>query len=395
MSLGKRVTRMLPWFVERMGAGMSFGFAAKIVSLVTILGSGFAAAEAVSGPVYSACHLQIAFAAFAQETPKTSDETKVNAVWSAANANTALASQQYSVAIERFDRAIALSPANPAFFIGRGRAKLESGELDGALEDFDQVDRLNPRSFLAQTGRAQAFARKRKREDALVAFEAAAKLYPRNAAACVGSGFIRLRERDYDKGVADFSEAIRIDPTCGINFMYRGVAYELKSEKVLADADYAKMKRLRHAGTPDPLYARALAFGRLGMHERQLEDLNELVALNPRDAAALNNRCYVHAILGKFESALADCEEALRIAPDAAHTLDSRGFTHLRMGDLDGAVVDYDAALRINPRLAQALYGRGVVKRLKGDTLGGDADFAAARAVFPLVADETAELGVK
>jgi len=32
---------------------------------------------------------------------------------------------------------------------------------------------------------------------------------------------------------------------------------------------------------------------------------------------------------------------------------------------------------------------------LKGDTLGGDADFAAARAVFPLVADETAELGVK
>ena len=102
ISSDKRVTPIALRIVERMGAGMFLVFATIIVFLVAIFGSGFAIAEDGSGPVYSACHLQVAFAAFAQETPKTSDETKVNAGWSAANANTALASQQYSLAIERF-----------------------------------------------------------------------------------------------------------------------------------------------------------------------------------------------------------------------------------------------------------------------------------------------------
>jgi len=229
----------------------------------------------------------------------------------------------------------------------------------------------------------------------LAAFEAAARLYPRNAAAYVGSGFIHLRERDYDKAVADLGEAIRIDPACGISFMYRGVAYELTSKKALADADYARMKELFQAGGSNLALARATTFGRLGMHERELEDLNDMLALDPQDAVALNNRCYVRAILGKFDSALADCGEALRMRPDAVHTLDSRGFTHLRMGALDSSIADYDAALRINPRLARALYGRGVAKRLKGDNQGGDADIAAAQAISPLVADQMAELGVK
>jgi tetratricopeptide (TPR) repeat protein len=390
--LGMWVARIALRFVGRWRLGVSWARALMVVFVVMVFDSRLMRAEDAPEPIYSACHPHIAFAAFAKEVSKTSDPSASRL---AANAGVAMASHNYDQAIERFDRAIALSPENPTFFIGRGRAKLEYGDLDHALEDFDQAARLNPHSFLAQIGRGQVYARKRDHEDAFAAFEASARLYPRNAAAYVDSGFIHLRRRDYDRAIPDLGEAIRIDPTCSINFMYRGIAYELMGEKALATLDYARMKQLPYTGVSNILIFRAFTFHRLGIYERAVEDLNEVLSLDPKDAIALNSRCFDLAILGKFDAALVDCDESLRIRSDAAHTLDSRGFTHLRMGALDNAIADYDAALRINPRSAPTLYGRGVARRLTGDVTGGDADVSSAQAISPDIADQMTEWGLK
>jgi tetratricopeptide (TPR) repeat protein len=392
MSLCIRPARVGLQFVGRWRVSISSACALVVVLMVTVFDSRFMRAEDALEPIYSVCHPQVEFAAFAEEASKASDDIAGRIV---ANANVAMASHKYIQAIEWFDLAIGLGLENPTFFIGRGRAKLQYFDLDHALEDFDHAAKLNPHSFLAQFGRGQVYASKRDRDDALAAFQASARLYSRNAAAYVGSGFMHLSMRDYDSAIVDFDQAIRIDSTCSINFLTRGVAYELKGESALATTDYAKMKQLSDAGVSNILRARAVTFDRLGMYDRAVDDLNEVLALDPKDAIALNHRCFDLAILGRFDAALTDCDESLRIRPDTSPTLDSRAFIHLRMGALDSAIADYDAALRINPRLAPSLYGRGAARRLKGDVTGGDADISAAQAISPIIADEMKEWGLK
>jgi len=51
-------------------------------------------------------------------------------------------------------------------------------------------------------------------------------------------------EPSYDKAIADLTEAIRLDPTDGKAYYTRFAAYDLKGEKVKAEADYDKAEEL-------------------------------------------------------------------------------------------------------------------------------------------------------
>ena len=104
------------------------------------------------------------------------------------------------------------------------------------------------------------------------------------------------------------------------------------------------------------------AHERAGLYDRAAEDYGRLIAIEPGNAKAWNNRCWDRAILGRLEEALADCNEALRLAPDDPGTLDSRGFTYLKLGRFEQAIADYDAALARNPRDPGSLYGRGLAR---------------------------------
>jgi tetratricopeptide (TPR) repeat protein len=64
---------------------------------------------------------------------------------------------------------------------------------------------------------------------------------------------------------------------------------------------------------------------------RAINDFNEVIRLNPKHAAALNNRCWARAILGDdLQGALKDCNEALRLNPSYADAFDSRGMVNLK-----------------------------------------------------------------
>jgi tetratricopeptide (TPR) repeat protein len=126
-----------------------------------------------------------------------------------------------------------------------------------------------------------------------------------------------------------------------------------------------------------------------------IRDFNEVLRLRPKDAEAFNNRCWARAILGDLQTALRDCNEALSIRPSYADALDSRGFVNLKIGQPNGAIADYDAALRINPKQASSLYGRGMAKLRTGRAADGQRDIAAAKALQANIADEFATLGIR
>ena len=119
-----------------------------------------------------------------------------------------------------------------------------------------------------------------------------------------------------------------------------------------------------------------------------------MIRLNPKNAAAYNNRCFARAKAGQAQQALADCEQALQLRPYDAEYLDTRGFANLKLGQLDRALSDYSDALDINPKLATSLYGRGITRLRKGDR-GGNADIAAAKAINADIVAEFARYGLK
>ena len=109
---------------------------------------------------------------------------------------------------------------------------------------------------------------------------------------------------------------------------------------------------------------------RLGLPGLALPQLNLWIAVHRNDAGldtVLNDRCFARALLGvELDKALDDCNEAIDRQPKNASFLDSRAWVHLRRGELREAVSDYERAIEIRPDVAWTLYGRGIARKRLG-----------------------------
>jgi lipoprotein NlpI len=142
-------------------------------------------------------------------------------------------------------------------------------------------------------------------------------------------------------------------------------------------------------------YKRGQYFASKNAWKLALADLDQAVALDGKDVHALNNRCFVHAVVGDMQSALADCNAALEQRPFFVDALDSRGLVFLKMNLYPNALADFDAALKLNAKLASSLYGRGLARQRTGQPAPGAADLQAAAQIDPDIASEFKSWGVQ
>ncbi len=142
-------------------------------------------------------------------------------------------------------------------------------------------------------------------------------------------------------------------------------------------------------------YKRGQYFAGRGAYKLALADLDRAVTLDGKDAFALNNRCWVRAVVGDLQSGLADCNAALKLRPFFVDALDSRGLVFLKLGLYPKALADFDAALKLNAKLASSLYGRGLARQRTGQPALGAADLQAAAQIDPDIAAEYRRWGVE
>ena len=134
-----------------------------------------------------------------------------------------------------------------------------------------------------------------------------------------------------------------------------------------------------------------------GDFELARQDFDQVLSRDPRNAAALNDRCWVSAMLDEVKAALKDCDASLQAVPNYPEALDSRGMVNLKLGYYRKAIADYTAALSQfhGPKRAGALYGRGIAKRRIGNAAGAKSDIEAAKAFNPAIASEFAGYGIQ
>jgi tetratricopeptide (TPR) repeat protein len=142
------------------------------------------------------------------------------------------------------------------------------------------------------------------------------------------------------------------------------------------------------AATAQELYISAERKNNVGDTQGALNDLNQLIKLDPNSALAYMSRGVIKALHEKdYPGALADYDQALKLDPQNADIYGNRAFVKVMFRDFAGATADADQAIRLRSNYDKAYILRGFVKSQMNDYAGALADASRAVELNPNLAD--------
>jgi tetratricopeptide (TPR) repeat protein len=160
---------------------------------------------------------------------------------------------QFSLAVERYSRALEINPAHAAAYYNRANANTRLGLYSEALDDYDRAVELMPGDADALNNRGMLHLYRSDYEAALADFNAALAIDPQDTTVRVNRGLAHLHSGDAEKAIEDFRAAAEADP--GDAAAHYGAA---QASAALGDRKQA-LDYLRAALELDPAYAREAA----------------------------------------------------------------------------------------------------------------------------------------
>jgi len=245
----------------------------------------------------------------------------------------------------------------------RGAASAARREFDRALADLNQAIALDATAPAHFVQRGLVLEALRRPDDAMADFEKAISLEPNHAEARFARAMLRLGMKDWEGAQGDLD---------------------------VLDKTLAPQAQLR--------LAMSTVYLRMDQPAQAVAQLNRWLPAHPNEVnrySALNSRCWARALLGvELHKALDDCNDAISAEPKNAAYLDSRGWVLLRLGRNREAIADFDGALALRPAIPVALYGRGLAMTRLGEAAKGSDDLAAARKAEPDIERRLARIGL-
>lgn len=152
-------------------------------------------------------------------------------------------------AIDDYSQLLALEPNFAPALDNRGNEFTKEGQYDRAMQDYNQAIQLQPDQFKAYNNRCLVRAIIGDLQPALAdcdqALKLALKLAPDEVSHIYDSrGFVNLKMKNAAAAIADYDEAIKSDPTLGSSFYGRGLAKQMRGDRLDGDADLAVAKKL-------------------------------------------------------------------------------------------------------------------------------------------------------
>jgi tetratricopeptide (TPR) repeat protein len=149
-------------------------------------------------------------------------------------------------ALEDFNRALQYQPQEPSILALRGRARVITSLYKDAIEDLKVALEAEPDNVEILLNRGTAYEAVKSYKNAIKDFSRAIEIDPGSATAemyyNLGKNYIQ--DGDLDKAVTTLTKVVQMQPTHGLGYANRGVAYKEQGEFALAVDDFRKAQSL-------------------------------------------------------------------------------------------------------------------------------------------------------
>ena len=284
----------------------------------------------------------------------------------------------FDLAIQDYDKAIALKPDHAKAYYNRGVAYGAKGDYDHAIQDYDKAIALKPDHAEAYNNRGVAYWEKGDHDHAIQDYDEAIALRPDLAEAYNNRGVAYGGKGDYDHAIQDYDKTIALKPDAAEAYCNRGAAYGGKGDYDHAIQDFDKAIALN----PDDAkayYNRGVAYGAKGNYDHAIQDFDKAIALKLDHAEVYRNRGIAYGGKGDLDRAIQDYDKAIALKPDAAEAYQNRGLAYVRQDEFARGIQDFDKAIELKPDLAETYYLRGVTRLFLREWEKARSDLVAAR----------------
>lgn len=239
---------------------------------------------------------------------------------------------------------------------------LTTHDLDEAIKDLNKLILADSNDPILYINRGNAYFYICDYEEAISDYGKFIQICPENAKAYLIRGYVHSCKKEYDKAIKDYSKAIDINCEYAEAYYARSEAHDRKGESDRACFDSAKAHKL---GFDLQTY----------IEDSNLELIDDLVQLCPRNAKVHYYRGLIHDCSGDYNLAIADYSESIRLDCKFSDAYHDRGKVYYYGAyEKEKAIADYTEAIRLydayGGRRAEALCDRGMVYESK-ETIDG------------------------
>ena len=199
------------------------------------------------------------------------------------------------------------------------------GNLDNAANLFSEVIRKDPNNAAAMYELANIYAGQKKFADALYFAKGAYLIDKKNSWYVLTYTDILEKNKKFAEAAAVLEKAVQDNPS-QVDFYYEWATALLYAEKPTEAVKVYDKLESRIGVNREIILQKSRIYQRLNKNEKALEELNKLIATDPKDSQAYGMIAEIYQAMGKNDLALATYKKILDVDPE-------NPYIHLSLAD--------------------------------------------------------------
>jgi tetratricopeptide (TPR) repeat protein len=198
-------------------------------------------------------------------------------------AHSALASARWDIAIQDYEKAIALAPKDANLRVELGVVLTKTGRLPDSIATFQETLRLAPHNLAAQLGLARAYRAVHNYEETRRILNLAIREHPKSAEPLAELGDFEIQQQTYDIAIGHLKASLALAPAKVETRNLLAGAYRAKGDLTSALAELQKVLA-RDLKNVLAYFLRAEIYSDQNRDELALPDARKVVELQPDKA---------------------------------------------------------------------------------------------------------------
>jgi tetratricopeptide (TPR) repeat protein len=290
-------------------------------------------------------------------------------------------------ALEDYSRAIDLNPNYAEAYLNRGNIRYRLGDFEGAIRDYDLSLENNPNLTEAIKNRElvlrkQAEQEENIRNEKLEAIKSQLQL-EEQAQVFYRQGLEKSQENDYWLAIESLEQALQLKADYAEVYYARAIIRHQLGDNRGAIEDLQEASKFFFNQHNFPEYQKALdKIQEINSTQRSTIDFESSIPKSTKSSQLTPQEKYQQGLTqseqGNYQAAIETFEQLLQIDSDNIGAYLNRGLAYFCLEDYQKTIDDSTEALRINPNCADAYVCRGLGRFGIRDYQGAMQDFNQA-----------------